>query len=144
MKRINNLDDYGILLREFIQEIVERSARRRFEIVNNKIRALYGHTIPVWLGLEEDTTTKVFYHGTTQEAALRILKEGLKPMGRRWVHLSPTIEVAREVASRRTGEPVRLEIDAEKARRDGIRFYKATDKVYLCRRIPQKYIKRIE
>jgi len=65
-------------------------------------------------------------------------------MRRRWVHLSPTIEIAREVGSRRAFNPAILEVDAEAARKDGIKFYRATDKVYLCREVPPKYIKRIE
>ena len=35
-------------------------------------------------------------------------------------------------------------IDAERARRDGITFYKATDGVYVARRIPSKYIRKLE
>ncbi|MCW3981624.1 MAG: RNA 2'-phosphotransferase, partial [Candidatus Bathyarchaeota archaeon] len=75
--------------RELIEEIVERSDTRRFELVDNKIRALYGHTRPARIALKEDTTTKAFYHGTTPDAAERILDSGLKPMKREWVHLSP-------------------------------------------------------
>ena len=127
--------------RKFISEIVEKSDRKRFEVVGNRIRALYGHTIPVKLELEEDTETKVFYHGTTPDAASRILKVGLKPMKRRWVHLSPTVEIATEVGLRRTKNPVILEIDAEAARKNGLRFYKATDKVYVCSAIHPRYIR---
>lgn len=47
--------------REFILEIVEGSERRRFEVVDNKIRALYGHTIPVVLTLKEDGSVKSFF-----------------------------------------------------------------------------------
>ncbi|MGC9346442.1 MAG: RNA 2'-phosphotransferase [Candidatus Bathyarchaeales archaeon] len=35
--------------KKFIFEIVKKSDRKRFEIVEGKIRALYGHTIPVKL-----------------------------------------------------------------------------------------------
>jgi putative RNA 2'-phosphotransferase len=128
--------------KRLINEIVERSDRKRFEVVGDKITALYGHTIPVKLELEEDTTVKVFYHGTTPEAASRILKVGLKPMRRRWVHLSPTIEIATEVGLRRTSEPVILEVKAEAARKGGVRFYKATDKVYLCTKVHPQFIMR--
>jgi len=34
-----------------------------------------------------------------------------------------------------------LEIDAEKAREDGVKFYRATEEVYLCDYISPKYIK---
>ena len=125
-----------------IFEIVERSDRRRFEIIGNKIRALYGHTIPVKLELEEDRVVKVLYHGTTSEAAHKIMRDGLKPMRRRWVHLSPTIEIAMEVGKRRTNAPVILKINVEAARKSGLRFYKATDKVYVCGAILPRYIAR--
>ena len=129
--------------KQLILEIVERSERKRFEIRNGKIRALYGHSIPVMLKLKEDKTVKILYHGTTPEAAAEILKTGLKPMKRNWVHLSPTIEIARQVGLRRTSKPAILEIDAEKARKNGIKFYKATEQVYLCKQVPPRYIRRI-
>lgn len=127
-----------------ICEIVEKSDKKRFEIVGDKIRAIYGHTIPVEIQFEEDKTIKKFYHGTTAEAASEILKTGLKPMKRRWAYLSPGMETALEVGLRRTRKPVILEIDAEAARKDGIRFYKATDKVYLCKYLPPNYVRRID
>lgn len=129
--------------KKLIVEIVEKSDRRRFEIVGNKIRALYGHTIPVKLNLEEDNIVKVFYHGTTPEAASRILRVGLKPMKRSWVHLSPTIEIATEVGLRRTINPVILEINAEAARKNSLRFYKVTDKVYVCNAVLPRYLKKL-
>lgn len=45
------------------------SDKKRFEIRGNKIRALYGHTIPVRIEHEEDKTVRIFYHGTTESAA---------------------------------------------------------------------------
>ncbi len=129
--------------KRFVYDIVEKRDRKRFEIVENKIRAFYGHTIPVNMKLAVNENSKVFYHGTTPEAASKILKEGLKPMKRRWVHLSPTMKMAKEVGLRRTRNPIILEIDAEAARKKGLRFYKATDKVYLSGSIQSRYIKLI-
>jgi putative RNA 2'-phosphotransferase len=126
-----------------ILDIAEKSERKRFEVKDNRIRALYGHTIPVRVELEEDRKVKLLYHGTTFDAASRILKEGLKPMKRKHVHLSPKAETARAVGSRRTKNPVVLEIDAGTARQDGFRFYRATDKVYVSGPIPPRYIRRL-
>jgi len=128
----------------FIRAIVYSGDKTRFQIVNGKIRALYGHTIGVEIDLPEDENVRVLYHGTTSGSASRILESGLRSMKRRWVHLSTTREIAREVGLRRAPNPVILVIDAEKARRDGIRFCKATDGVYLSKRIPSKYIKKLE
>lgn len=128
----------------FIRDIVYAGDRVRFQIVSGKIRALYGHTVDVEIALPEDETVNVLYHGTTAEAASKILKGGLRSMKRRWIHLSATRESAREVGGRRTLNPIILAIDANKARSDGIRFYRTTDRVYLSKRIPSKYIKRLE
>ena len=65
-------------------------------------------------------------------------------MKRTFVHLSPTKEIAREVGSRRTLEPTILMVDAKTAISDGVSFYKVTEKAYLCRFLPSKYIKRSE
>lgn len=118
------------------------SDKKRFEIRGNKIRALYGHTIHVRIEHEEDKLVRILYHGTTESAAQRILKEGLEPMRRKSVHLSPTIEGATYVGMRRTKHPVVLEINAEAARHDGFKFYRATDNVYLSRSVPSKYIRK--
>jgi len=128
----------------FIRDIAYSRDKTRFQIVGEKIRALYGHTIDVEIELPEDESVEVLYHGTTAESASKILEKGLRSMRRRWVHLSTTKEIAKEVGGRRTRNPVILVIDAEKARRDGIRFYKATDRVYLSKQIPSKYIKKLE
>jgi len=123
-----------------IMEIVEGGDRRRFEMRDGRIRALYGHSIPVRISFEEDLEVSVLYHGTTCEAASKILREGLKPMRRNWVHLSPTIELARRVALRRTIRPVILRVDAARARMDGLKFYKACEEVYLSGELPPRYL----
>ncbi len=126
---------------ELLTSIVHTGDKKRFETAGDKIRALYGHTIDVELRPKEDQEVTVLYHGTTPDAARQILKNGLNPMRRRWVHLSPTKEMAFEVGKRRTTTPVILLIDARAARDDDIRFYRATDMVYLCRHVPAKHIR---
>jgi len=127
--------------RNLLIKIVGESERKRFEIVENKIRALYGHTLPVHVKLEEDKQIARLFHGTTPQAVREILEKGLQPMRRRWVHLSPTEEIARDVGKRRTSSPLIFVIDASEARGSGVKFYRATDKVYLCKYVPAKYIK---
>jgi len=85
---------YILADRKLLMSIVNESDKKRFEIVGERIRALYGHTIDVNVNLREDKQVMVLYHGTTPQAVREILKTGLKPMRRRWVHLSPTKEIA--------------------------------------------------
>jgi putative RNA 2'-phosphotransferase len=123
--------------------LVEESERKRFEIVGNRIRALYGHSVPVYLRLEEDRAVEWLYHGTTAEAARQILEKGLQPMKRIWVHLSPTKDIAVQVGKRRTSTPVILVVNCIEARRAGLKFYKASDQVYLSKVVPAKYIRKL-
>ena len=125
----------------FIREIVEESDRRRFQIIDDKIRAIYGHTINVEIIFPLDRQVRFLYHGTTMQSASIILKEGLKPMKRRWVHLSGTPGIAKDVGKRRTPKPTILIVDARKARQEGIKFYKATNQVCLSEEVPSKFIK---
>jgi len=127
----------------FLRRLVEEGDRKRFEIVGNRVRALYGHSFPVYLRLEEDRGVEWLYHGTTAEATDRILEQGLQPMKRMWVHLSPTIDIAIQVGKRRTSSPVILVVDCAEARKAGLKFYKASDQVYLCKFVPAKYIRRL-
>jgi putative RNA 2'-phosphotransferase len=128
--------------KQLIYELAN-GAGTRFEVADKKIRARYGHTIDVEIPRPADTSVDVLYHGTTPEAAARILRAGLKPMKRRWVHLSPTEEIARGVARRRTAAPVVLRINAEAARQEGLRFYRVTDTVFLVSEVPPRYVRRL-
>jgi putative RNA 2'-phosphotransferase len=82
----------------------------------------------------------ILYHGTTHKAAQIILKDGLKPMKRQYVHLSVDTDTAVQVGKRRDSEPAILKIDAAKAHSDGVKFYKGNDKVVLADYIPPEYI----
>lgn len=132
---------YPVANRKLLMDIVHESDKKRFEMVGDKMRALYGHTIGVNVDLTEDKQVTVLFHGTTPQAVHKIMKTGLKPMRRKWVHLSPTKEIAFEVGKRRTRTPAILAIDVSDARRDRVKFYKAAKKVYLCVYVPAKYIR---
>ena len=125
--------------REFLTSVVETDPKGRFQIKDNKIRAVYGHSYTVRVMLP-GADISVLYHGTTEKAAEKILKEGLKPKGRQKAHLSPTPDAAIEVGRRKCEYPVLLYIDAEKALTDGILIEKASESVYVADFIPPQYI----
>jgi len=136
----NSLENtkYSWASREDIEELIEHGEKKRFEIVDGKIRALYGHSIDVEIKQREKPPTEL-YHGTSPDSLNSILDEGLKPMGRQYVHLSISISEAIEVGKRHHSDPVILAIDSRRAWKDGIDFYKRGD-VYLSERIPPEYI----
>jgi putative RNA 2'-phosphotransferase len=92
------------------------------------------------LELERRTPPDVLYHGTAIRFLDSIRKDGLKPMGRQYVHLSRTEEIAITVGKRH-GEPVVLYIDAKTMCEEGHKFYISENKVWLVDKVPIKYIK---
>ena len=125
-----------------IEYIIANSDKTRFEIQGDRVRALYGHTIPMHISKEPIVPPAILYHGTTHKAAQIILKDGLKPMKRQYVHLSVDTDTAIQVGKRRDNDPVILKIDAAKAHADEVVFYKGNDKVVLADYVAPKYISR--
>lgn len=121
--------------KKFIEFVVQTDSKGRFEIKNNTIRAVYGHSVPVNVDLPSSDIS-VLYHGTTKKAADRILQEGIKPKSRQKVHLSPSKEIAIEVGKRKCENPVILKI---KLKRNVI-VKKASDSVYVADFIPPELI----
>lgn len=80
-----------------IREIIHSSDKKRFEIKNGKICALYGHSLPGIIKRREAVPPDILYHGTACRFLKNIEKEGLLPMGRQYVHLSADIPMAESV-----------------------------------------------
>ena len=141
---LHALNESNEFEREIIQadleQIIATSEKKRHEIVGDKIRALYGHTVPQIIKKEPGIPPAVLYHGTTHRALPQILQDGLKPMQRQYVHLSIDVETATRVGKRRDPEPVILKIDTEAAQKAGILFYIGNDKVWLCKEVPKECI----
>ena len=126
--------------REDLEEIIATSDKRRHEIVGNRIRALYGHSIAATIERVPSAPPSILYHGTTHKALSSIMEGGLKPMGRQLVHLSTDIEMATSVGIRRDRNPVILRIDAAMAHAEGIVFYRGNDRVWLAESVPAQYL----
>jgi len=129
--------------RWLIKAVIYSDYKERYEIKNNKIRAKYGHSIDVELNDYPIAEEDVLYYGTGEEEAQRMLEVGIKPVNQTFVHLSTTIEKSEEVARIRSNKPMIIEIDAKKAREDGVRIIKANKFIALAKEIPPKYIKNV-
>jgi putative RNA 2'-phosphotransferase len=94
---------------ERLQLIVEQNVKKRFELSpdNTRVRARQGHSIVVTLDWPLTIPPQYLYHGTIERCLPSITSQGLLPMGRHHVHLSPDIGTARTVGARR-GAPVVL------------------------------------
>jgi len=124
---------------ERLRQLIDAGGSGRFEIVGSRLRARYGHSIPV-----EPTGPPVvpparLYHGTDASRADAILADGLRPLDRRMVHVSLTVDEALSVARRKTERPVVVRINALEAHDQGVAFY-CEGKVYLTASIPPQFL----
>ncbi len=133
------------LTRDLIFEIIETDAKGRYQLSDDltRIRALYGHSVQVDLSLAPKRPPGVLYHGTATRFLHSIMKRGISPGRRQFVHLSPDIETARQVGARH-GKPVILEIDSERMHEEGIELYQSTSETWLVKSVPAKFIRCLE
>jgi putative RNA 2'-phosphotransferase len=123
-----------------IERIINASDKQRYEIEGGRIRALYGHSVDAALAYTPGEPPTVLYHGTAAKVVPIIQNEGLKPMSRRYVHLSADEETARLVGQRKGGKLVLLYVAALQAHQNGIAFYYGNDDVWLADHVPPDYI----
>lgn len=123
-----------------LEAMVVSNDKRRYELRDGLIRALYGHSLAGKLARDRAVPPPVLYHGTAPETLPAIREHGLLPMSRQYVHLSTDVPIARQVGGRKAAQPVILHVDAAGAHRDGITFYRGNDLIWLADRIPPRYI----
>ncbi len=131
---------WSFVRRYYLEEVVNTCDKQRFEIRGGKIRAYYGHSVPIKIAYEPTEPPKILFHGTRRRTYPVILTQGLKPMGRQYVHLTTSEELALRIGRRRDSEPVLLEIQAKRAHGDGIIFYRTNELIYLVDYVPAEYI----
>lgn len=117
-----------------VKQVTANSDKQRYEITGDRIRARYGHSHDK-VQYEAGTPPLTLFHGTNLKAAPIILREGIRPMSRQYVHLSEGTHFA-SLAGKRRGELVILSVDTAKAAGQGVKFYYAGNEVWLADFIP--------
>jgi len=128
--------------REELDAAVHAPGKRRyaFDETGTRVRALQGHSVEVDLGLAPAAPPAVLFHGTHPGALAAIRAEGLRPMGRHHVHLSPDVATAVQVGGRR-GRAAVLTVDAAAMARDGRAFLRADNGVWLTDAVAPRYLR---
>lgn len=127
--------------REMLDRIVasDRKGRYSYDPTGTKIRANQGHSIPgVEVEMSAPTPPEFLYHGTAERFLPAILKEGLKPMTRQFVHLSAGYDTAVAVGKRH-GKPVVLTVRAADFAADGHELYLSANGVWQAKAVPPEY-----
>jgi len=138
---ITNLERYKAVktTKQELEDCVNNFDKKRFEIKDDKIRALYGHSI----SLIKDGAIKppnTLFHGTHPNNLDSIKEKGILAMSRDYVHLSTTQDIATEVGRRKVSKPIVLVVNAQKMFLDGFQFFKGNDKIWLTTHVPPKFI----
>ncbi|MDQ3109565.1 MAG: RNA 2'-phosphotransferase [Bacteroidota bacterium] len=123
-----------------ISQMIALSDKKRHEIHGSRIRAIYGHSIPEKISHETSVPPDKLFHGTSPLILDQILKEGLLPMKRQYVHLSLLYQDAEIVGKRKSASPVMLQILANEASKNGVKFYKGNDKIWLADKVPAEFL----
>lgn len=133
-------DGWSDLTTDDVENLVRSSSKKRHEIADGRIRALYGHSVPKQVSYPRGNPPTTLYHGTSPSAAALIRQQGLKPMQRQYVHLSTEVTTARTVGRRKASDPVVLSIAASEAAQAGVQFYAGNDQTWLAESVPPNFI----
>jgi putative RNA 2'-phosphotransferase len=136
-------DRYRDVQSSDIEAVVANCSKSRFEIKGQNIKARYGHSIDVKLDEEPFQPPEFLYHGTDPSIKEDILRGGIKPMRRRYVHLSKSIREAFEIGRRKAKNPTILTVKAREAFHKGIKFYDMGE-VVVTQIIPAEFVNRGE
>lgn len=130
----------GFTINDLIQ-IVKTDEKQRYAFTPNfaRIRANQGHSIPVDLELLPVEPPKYLYHGSGRKYQDSIIKDGLIPKSRQYVHLSDDFQTAVKVGERH-GDPVVFHVCSGEMYKDGFIFYRSENGVWLTDRVPTNYI----
>ncbi len=124
---------------EDIEKVVYDGEKQRFEIVENRIRARYGHSFSIDLGLDPSEPPEFLYKGVDSTDVERLLSEGLAPDDRDYVHLSFDADVAARLSARPGRRGAVIRIAATRAHQSGVHFYDCGPTV-LTKHIPGEFL----
>lgn len=139
---INTILEALNITRAQLDKIVSTDAKTRYayNADRTKIRANQGHSIPgVIVEMDRPEPPEFLYHGTATRFPESIMKEGLQPQTRQWVHISPDFETALTVGSRH-GNPIVLRVAAQQFVSDGHKLYRSTNGVWQAGEVPPQYL----
>lgn len=144
-KLIKGLNKAGFDIdRRYLEQIVREDLKQRYAFSEDgsMIRANQGHSIPVDVELKQQDPPDMLWHGTGEKSVSSIMKQGLLPQGRLYVHLSSDISTAMKVGKRH-GRPIIFEIDCKGMAEDGYVFYLSLNGVWLTKKVPARYLSLI-
>ncbi|MCE4603446.1 MAG: RNA 2'-phosphotransferase [Aeropyrum sp.] len=134
----------GPWVREWhVRGIAMFDKKGRYEVVGDKIRARYGHSMPVEVEPMPGAPPNILYHGTVEENLNSIMSRGIVGGRRIKVHLTSEFSDAVATAKRHGRRVVVLEVNVECIKKKGLDVERASNTVYTTKWVPPDCIKRV-
>ncbi len=132
---------YGWLTTNHIEAFVRTEPKERYEWDgDSRIRAKYGHTIPVNMDdLPVDDIPEKLYYQTTSEELEFIKETGINASDKTWIHLSKTYRQAYVSGLFHVDNPEVVEIDTAALVASGKPVFRATPDIFLTKEIPSDF-----
>lgn len=146
-KEIQKENNFLLTIEE-LKQVIRQDLKTRYELdlKENKIRALYGHSIDN-VSIYKNKCTKStipekLYHGTSFENRKKIQHEGIQPQSRNMVHLTSDLEIAKQTAKRHTttDDILIYEINSVSLIKQSEIFNPSKD-TYIISEVPPDYLK---
>jgi putative RNA 2'-phosphotransferase len=132
--------EWAAVDRAALEQMLAAATKCRHEIDGDRVRAIYGHSVVGRIRRRQAVPPARLFHGTAPEAWAVIKAEGLRPMGRQFVHLSVDNETAMSVARRKSVAPIVLTVDAAAATSAAVAFYEGNEGVWLADHVPVRFL----
>lgn len=135
LKAFHQEDGWKFVRKGSIDEVLISIASPPIEVVEDRIRALNREHLEK-RGFADEPPL-LLYTCIRQRAYPHVLQKGVTPMGRKNVVLSSDIDLALRLGRRFDPNPVLLTINVDQAQVKGCLFLKASQRLFLCRHIPE-------
>ena len=132
-ERLGEPIDEGDLL-----QAIESGDRPRYQVQDDRIRALYGHSFPIDPG-DPSEPPELLYVGVGSRDAERANERELRGGRRAFLHLALTSDDAVETGRRIAPKYAVITVRAREAFEDGVQFYDRQS-LFLAESIPTPYI----
>ena len=125
-----------------VVDVVRAPTETRFHLSEDEefVRAGYGHSVGVDMEGTVGAPPSILHHGTSESAVPSILRFGLMPMRRDYVHLVDDSDWATRIGSRH-GAPAVVGVDTGEAQRRGVRFFNVSEGMWLASRVPPEALR---
>lgn len=135
LKALHEEDGWKFVRQAGIHEVLVSIASPPVEVAEDRIRAIQREHLEKRAYAADPPL--LLYTCVRRRAYPHALKKGIGPMGRKNVVLASDGELALRLGRRFDADPVLLTINVDQAHDRGCLFLKASDRLFLCRHIPE-------